>query len=63
MEQGPFQLGIFMFIDLFCWPMDETEPSLRRKSMAASIQFLLIKHYSGPVFEILLIGSCSCIVI
>lgn len=49
-EQGLFQLGVFMFIDLFCWPMDETEPSLRRKSMAASVQFLLIKYLQWSCF-------------
>lgn len=51
-----------MFIGLFCWPMDETEPSLRRRSMAADVQFLL-NIYHGPLFfETLLIGSCSCII-
>lgn len=43
-QEGPFQLGVFMFHWFICWPMDETEPSLRRKSMAGSVQFLLIKY-------------------
>lgn len=47
-QEAHFGWEFSFFIDSFCWPMDETEPSLRRKSMADSVQFLL-NIYNSPL--------------
>lgn len=47
-QEAHFGWEFSFFIDSFCWPMDETEPSLKGKAWLISVQFLL-NIYNSPL--------------